>query len=403
MTTELTKGIKIMTSPEESVRLLAPSSVVEEVSRRAFLAGAGATVVGSSVFLTACGGDEDTSGSTGSSAEGPLEDQVFMYTWGEYDSPKVLKSFTKEFGPTMQLDSYNSNEQMISKLIAAKGTGGFDLVVPTGIFIPQMVENELLEPLDLSRLPNFKNVDEAYLNQPWDPENKYSVPKAWGTTGYAYDSSKISVEMSSWQDFMDVATGEASGQVSVLDDPGELCGIYFWANNINWNTTDEADLDACEDFMVNQLASHVKRFDSYPGGGGIAEGSYWLSHAWNGDARQGIIDSGSSDWKWVFPSPNSEIWMDNWSIPVGVKNPNAAYAWINYVLDTEVSLEELTYIGYHTAVKGIEPMAKEAGLERLDMVFFTEEQIATMQPGELNDAQQKRVDIMNKTKAAAGA
>ena len=117
--------------------------MVEEVSRRAFLAGAGATVVGSSIFLTACGGDEDTSGSTSGSAEGPLEDQVFMYTWGEYDNPKVLKSFTKEFGPTMQLDSYNSNEQMISKLIAAKGTGGFDLVVPTGPFVPQMVENEL--------------------------------------------------------------------------------------------------------------------------------------------------------------------------------------------------------------------------------------------------------------------
>jgi spermidine/putrescine transport system substrate-binding protein len=392
-----------MTTPEESVRLLAPSSVVEQVSRRAFLAGAGATVVGSSVFLTACGSDETSTGSTSGGADEPLEDQVFMYTWGEYDSPKVLKSFTKEYGPTLQLDSYNSNEQMISKLIAAKGTGGFDLVVPTGPFIPQMVDNDLLEELDLTRLPNFENVDEAYLNQPWDEGNKYSVPKAWGTTGYAYDSSKISKEMSTWQDFLDVATGEASGQVSILDSPDNLCGLYFWANDINWMTTDPAQLDACEDYMVNQMAPHVKRFDSYPGGGGIAEGSYWLSHAWNGDARQGIIDSGGNDWKWVFPGPRTEIWMDNWCIPVGVKNPNAAYAWINYVLDPKVSLAELSYIGYHTAVKGIEPAANEAGLERLDIVFFTPEQVETMESGELNDAQQRRVEISNKTKAAAGA
>ncbi|MDH4352935.1 MAG: spermidine/putrescine ABC transporter substrate-binding protein, partial [Actinomycetota bacterium] len=93
---------------------------------------------------------------------------------------------------------------------------------------------------------------------------------------------------------------------------------------------------------------------------------------------------------------------DNWCIPKGAPNPNAAYAWIDYVLDPGVSLKELSYIGYHTAIKGIEPAANEAGLDRLDIVFFTPEQIATMEAGELNDAQQKRVDIWNAMKAAAG-
>ena len=116
----------------------------------------------------------------------------------------------------------------------------------------------LLQELDLSRIPNFKNLDTPYTNQPWDPGNKHSVCKDWGSTGWIYDKSIVSTDVKTWQDFIDVAMGEASGNVSVLDAPADLCGIYFWANGIDWTTTDEAQLAACEDFMVNQFASHIK-------------------------------------------------------------------------------------------------------------------------------------------------
>ncbi len=94
--------------------------------------------------------------------------------------------------------------------------------------------------------------------------------------------------------------------------------------------------------------------------------------------------------------------MDTYAIPVGAPHPNAAYAWMDYLLQPEVSLKELEYIGYHTGVKDIQPLAEEAGVERLDIVFFTDEQVATMEPGELNDAQERRVEIYNKFKSAAG-
>lgn len=391
-------------SDNERVRILATPEATQRISRRAFLAGATVTAVGASTFITACGeGESEPTGGAGASP-GPIEDQLNMYTWGEYDSPKVLKQFTSEVGPELQVDSYNSNEEMIAKLVAAKGTSGFDIVVPTGPFIPQMAANDLLEQIDLSRLPNFANVDPNYTGQTWDPDNTYSVPKAWGTTGYVYDTTKIDREMATWQDFLDVATTIASGQTSVLDSPDNVCGLYFWANDIPWTTTDPAQLDAAEDYLVNTLAQHIKKFDSYPGGGGIPQGTYWLAHAWNGDARQGILSNDDPDqWKWVLPTPRTEIWMDNWCIVKGGPNPNAAYAWIDFVLDPAVSLAELEYIGYHTAIKDIQPAAEEAGLDRLDMVFFTDEQIATFEAGEINDAQQRRVDIWNATKAAAGA
>ena len=133
----------------------------------------------------------------------------------------------------------------------------------------------------------------------------------------------------------------------------------------------------------------------------MQNGNFGLVHAWNGDARLGIIQS-DDEWEWVFPGPMTEIWMDTYVVPVGAPHPNAAYAWMDYLLLPEISLKELEYIGYHTGVKDIQPMAEEAGLERLDMVFFSAEQVATMEPGLLNDAQDRRVEIYDKVKAAAG-
>jgi spermidine/putrescine transport system substrate-binding protein len=247
-------------------------------------------------------------------------------------------------------------------------------------------------------------MDPAFLGRSWDPENEYSVCKAWGTTGFVYDKTVITRELTDWNDFLDAAQNEASGKVSVLDDPAEVTGLYYWANGIDWNTTDEADLAACEEYIVNTLAPHISAFDSYPGGQAIPQATQVLMQAWNGDARIGIMESPDPDrWHWVLGSPATELWMDNWAIPVGAPHPEAAHAFIDWTMVPENQLLQVDYIGYHTGAAGIEEAASDAGLEMLDLVFFTEEPIATMQDGEVNDAQQRTVEIWNKAKAAAGA
>ncbi|MCZ3388779.1 MAG: spermidine/putrescine ABC transporter substrate-binding protein [Actinomycetia bacterium] len=391
-----------MTDSNEPIKILAPPAAVDRISRRLFMGGAAGAAVAGSALLSACG--EDAATDTSATPAGEIEDALNMFTWGEYNSPKVIKAFETENNLDFTLDSYNSNEQLIAKLSAAKGTAGYDIIVPTGPFIPALVENELVQELDLSRLKNFGNLEEQYKNQEWDPGNKYSICKDWGTTGYAYDTTKIDVEMSDWQDFLDVAMNQASGNVSILDSPDNVVGLWLWANDINWMTEETAQLDQCEEFLLNELAPHVKAFVSYPGGGDMQNGNFALVHAWNGDARQGILGVDNPDqWKWVFPGPRSEIWMDAYAIPVGAPHPNAAYAWMDHLLLPEVSLQELEYIGYNTGVKDIEPLAKDAGIERLDMVFFTDEQVASMETGVLNSAQDRRVEIYNKFKSAAGS
>ena len=386
-----------MARPDEGVRILASQGSAQRiVSRRGFLGGTAVAVFGGGFLLAACGEDG------GGGGEGDLEDQLNFYHWAAYDDPALFQKFTDEFGPTTQIDIYASNEEAIAKLEAAQGTAGYDIVVPTGVFIPLMVEKDLLEELDLSKIPNFSNLEAVYTDQPWDPGNKHSVCKDWGSTGWILDKNQITTPIATWQDFIDVAMGEASGNVSLLDAPNELAGLYFWANGIDWTTEDPADYDAYEAFMVDELAPHVKAFDSYPGIA-LTEGNYALSQVWNGDARQGLLAvDDATQFEWGLGAPETELWMDNWCIVKGAEHPEAAHAWINFILDPENSLTDLAFHGYNTGIEGVQERAEEEGFEFLDLVFFTEEQVATFRAGAVNSSLDRQVDIYNKAKAAAG-
>ncbi len=353
-----------MSSNNEPVKILAPESFRAKLSRRTLFQVGGAAA--GSAILAACGDDDvaseqldrrrdrgardhhgggsGTTPAAGTGAAGDVGDSgtglgvatgdwsrvvnkssgtLNMYTWGDYNDPDIVGSLAeKQLGIKMQVSYYTSNEDLITKLEASKGTSGFDVVVPTGPYVPQMIQNGLLEKFDKSKLPNMVNVDPIYMAQAWDPTNDYSVCKDWGSTGWFYDKTKIKTEIKTWQDFMDVCMGEGSKNCSVLDTPANLAGMYFWANGIDWNTEKKEDLDAYEAFIVDKFASHIKAFDSYPSDK-IAEGAYAVSMMWNGDARAAypkIVDAGGNvdDWVWglgVADTPNCG-WTTTASPPV---------------------------------------------------------------------------------------
>ena len=414
-----------MNEQTEPFRVLMSSGTAHrlagELSRRKLLGVSGSVAL--AAFLAACGndkkdsaagssttGNDSTSSSAGSSSAsssasepatgGGSSGSFKLFTWAEYDDPDLMASFGN-----IEITIFNSNEEAIQKLVSAGGNGGFDMVCPTGVFIPQMVAEGLLEELDVSRLANFKNLDPAYANQTWDPGNKHSVCKNWGTTGWIYDKSVVTTEIKTWADFIQVAMTEASGQTSVLDTSTNVCGMFFWANGMDWNTTDPDELAACEDFLVNEFATHIKAFDSYPGIN-LTQGNYALSMVWNGDARQGlnaVVAAGGNadDFAWAIGGPETELWMDNWCIMNGAANLDACYAFIDFILDPANSATDVQFHGFNTGVLGSRE-ALPADTPYLEMVYFTDEEVARMRSGSL-DNQEFVVNIYNKVKAAAGA
>ena len=417
----------MMSNDKKQLKMLAPEGFREKLSRRAFLQG-GTAVAGFALIAAACGSsDSATDGSTADSTASDAASTdglasgdwsrvinqssgtLAMYTWGDYNDPELVGALAEStLGVTMKVDYFASNEDLITKLSTSGGASGFDIVVPTGPYIPQMIEKGLIQKLDKSLIPNMVNVDPNYLAQAWDPTNEYSVCKNWGTTGYIYDTTKISKKMANWQDFLDVCMGEASGNCAVIDAAPNYCGPWFWANGIDWNTEKPEDLDACEKFLVEEFAQHIKAFDSYPSTK-LAEGAFSIAMAWNGDARQAytrIEEAGGNpdDWKWVLGAPETELWMDNYCIAAGAPNAEAANAWINWDLIPEISIKDLSYHGYHTGMKNMSTLISEVApdLTRGDMIFFGDDQVSTMRTQVITPALDRLIDILNKSKAKAG-
>jgi spermidine/putrescine transport system substrate-binding protein len=438
-----------MSSNEEPIKILAPQSFRRTLSRRTLFQAGGAAA--GLAILAACGDDKvstsntpapgtaagGTTGGTAAAGAAPAggasdvgdsgtklgvapgdysrvtnksSGNLSMYTWGAYNDPDIVGALAeKDLAIKMKVDYYTSNEDLITKLQASKGTTGFDIVVPTGPYIPQMIQNGLLEKFDKTKLPNMVNVDPNYLAQAWDPTNDYSVCKDWGSTGWFYNKTLIKTEIKTWTDFISVCQGEGSKNCAVLDTPANIAGMYFWANGIDWNTTKAEDLDAAEKFLVNDFATHIKAFDSYPSTK-LAEGAYAVAMAWNGDARAAyadIADAGGNvdDWVWGLGAPLTELWMDNYSIAAGSPNPDAAHAWIDWILIPEVSIKDLDFHGYNSGLKGMDQLltSLKPDLKHGDMIFFADELIKTMRTQQITSAQDRLTDIYNKIKAAAGS
>jgi spermidine/putrescine transport system substrate-binding protein len=377
---------------QRPVRVLIPEAMKSSLTRRTFLGGTAA--LGVTAFLAAC--------SSGSGGGGSSSGGLNIYTWGEYDDPAVLTDFTSAKGPKITLDSYGSNPEMIAKLSAAKGTTGYDICVPTHSNIQQMVTAGLLTELDHTKLPNMKNLNPKVVNTPFDPGNKYSVCKDWGSTGYVYDTTVIKRDLTSWKDFLDAAQKEASGSFSLLEDQNEVAYTYFWANRIDENTTDPGHIAAYRSFILDKIAPHVQAFESSTNAS-ISSSARTLIHCWNGDARLGMLANAEPDrYKWVWPSEGANLWQDNWAIVKGAPHEDAAYEFINYVLDPVVSLKELTYIGYNTGIEGIEEAAKKADIKRPDMVFISDDIMKKLVYSQMNSADGTIIGIYDELKAAAG-
>ncbi|WP_448070532.1 ABC transporter substrate-binding protein [Georgenia yuyongxinii] len=387
-------------SSHEPIKALIPREMLGRgVGRRAFLGGAGALSL--TAFLAACSGNGSAGSSDGSGGGGGSK-TLNMYSWAGYNDPAVIEDFTSRSGISITVDSYGSNPELAAKLNAARGTSGYDICVPTHSYVKQLAEQGLIQELDHSRLPNFANLDPGVSDTSFDPGSKYSVCKAWGSTGFVYDTTVIQRELTSWADFLDAAQNEASGSVSLMEDQKECMFIYMFANGLPPNTTDQAHLDAYREYFLANVAPHVQAFASATNAS-VANNERALIHCWNGDARLGIMSNADPErYRWVWPSEGANIWQDNYSIVEGAQNLDAAYEFINDQLDPDISLQELSYLGYNTGVAGIEDAAIEAGVERPEMIFIDAERMKKLKYSEITEVDQFIISTFDEIRAAAG-
>ncbi|QUL78416.1 MULTISPECIES: spermidine/putrescine ABC transporter substrate-binding protein [unclassified Brevibacterium] len=380
------------------ISVLAPKSQVPTISRRSALAGFGVLGLGA---LSACGATTKMAESP--APDGEIESKLNLYSWGDYDSPDLLGTFNDDFDVLLQVDSYGSNEELIAKLSSSRGTSGYDVVVPTGSDLVRFTSHDLLQPLDMSLIPNFEHMDPNFIAQDFDPKNEYTICKAWGTTGYAYRTDVITRPMESWQDFIDAAQDEAAGRTSLLSDAWEVAAIGLAARGYGLNSTDERELEEARKIIVDEVAPNVRAYFG-SASTGMIQGSFDLMQSYNGDARQGFgeVDN-PEDWEFVFPTPSANLWMDCWAIATGAPHPDAAHAFINFMIAEENAMTQIEYIGYPIGVRGSEEKARNEGFEGLDLIFPDQKILDRLVASEFNEGTQARVDILTAAQRRSGA
>lgn len=385
-----------MSTDNETPKVLMSASTLDalhkRLNRRSLFAGAGLALGGG--LLAACGRTtrvEVIVPGNGESTRGQVERRLRLFSFANYSDPDVLDTWGD-----IDVTVYNSNEDLIRKLTAANGNGGFDVVVPSGQYIPEMARAGLLEKLDLERLSNFSALDPAVIDQPWDRGNRYSVCKDWGTTGWIYDKRVVTSPIETWNDFIAAAQGAASGNVSLLDVAQNLGGLYFWANGIDWTDPSSDELDALEGFLLDDMAPHVKALDGSPSKYATQE-PYALSQAWSGEIyimKNALAEAGEdpSNFVWGVGAPETELWMDNWAIVKGARHLDAAYDFIDYMLDPLSGYRETLWNGSPTGQKGLEAMVPP-DTPFIEDLFFTDDEISRMRQAKRTKHDARLVEI----------
>ena len=270
-------------------------------------------------------------------AAGNLGDTLAFTTWPNYFAQENFDNFTKDTGVNINVSVFGSNEEMLAKLQA--GGTGWDVFVPTNYTISTYHELDLIEPLDLARLPAFdpSTHDPRFIGAGKVDGTLYAVPKDWGTTGYVVNTDKVKGEMTTWKEFWDRARGDLTGRVMVHDYQLTTIGNALKYFGYSFNSVDPKELADAEKLLI-EVKPHLFAINSdyQPS---MRNGDAWASVAWTGDGKQ--LNRDIPAMQYVLGKEGGEIWTDHYAIPKGAPNREAAYAFIDYILTPEINAKEV--------------------------------------------------------------
>lgn len=275
-----------------------------------------------------------------------IGDRVILATWPNYHDQANFDAFTDATGAAVQVNVFGSNEEMLAKLQA--GGSGWDVFVPTNYTITTYVGEDLIEPLDVSKLSNYDAgaFDPRFSDAGSVDGTLYAVPKNWGTTGFAVNTAHDGGNaLTTWKDFFDRTMDDFSGRTMVHDYQLTTIGNALKYFGYSFNSVDPAELADAEKLLID-VKPHLFAISSdyQPA---MRSGDAWLTICWTGDGKQ--LNADIPEIAYVLGREGGELWSDYYAIPKGAPHRDAAYALINHMLDPEVNAREVLAHGYPVA------------------------------------------------------
>ncbi|MCS6782193.1 MAG: spermidine/putrescine ABC transporter substrate-binding protein [Gloeomargarita sp. SKYBB_i_bin120] len=261
-----------------------------------------------------------------------------VYNWATYIAPQVLTDFEKKFNVRIKYDTFDSPDTLYAKL--KPGNPGYDVIFPSDYMVNRMIQEQMLIPLALDKLPNRVHLGKRFQNLPYDPGGRYSVPYLWGTQGIGYNRRQTGKVIDSWQAMFD-----PQYRVAWQEESRATLGAVLIALGLNPNTTDPAEINRARDWLI-QHRGNVVAFAPDTGEELLNQGEVTLAFENSGDVFQ--VMAQNPDIAYAIPKEGAILWVDAMAIPKGAPHVELAHAFINYLLDPEVAAQIANYTHYAT-------------------------------------------------------
>jgi len=284
-----------------------------------------------------------------------------VYNWVDYIGETTLVDFEKETGIKVVYDTYDAAETVEAKLMAGKS--GYDTVVNASISLPLLVQAGIVQKVDKTKLPNYKNLDPNILKimNNFDPGNEYGVPYMWGSVGITYNTDMIKERMADAPmqslDMLfkpELAKKWADCGISVLDSPGDILPMALAYLGKDPNTDNPADYDALVE-AFKPVRQYIKTFDSANYLNALPNKELCMVFNWSGDyanAKSRAADAGVEiNLAYAIPETGSPTWFDVWTMPADAAHVENTYKFLDYMLRPEVIAAATDFTYYANANK----------------------------------------------------
>ncbi|TDS87089.1 putrescine transport system substrate-binding protein [Rahnella sp. BIGb0236] len=299
------------------------------------------------------------------------EKTLHIYNWSDYIAPNTVPDFQKETGIKVVYDVFDSNEVLEGKLMA--GSTGFDLVVPSASFLERQLAAGVFQPLDKSKLPNYKNMDPDLLKMvaQHDPGNKYAIPYLWATTGIGYNVDKVKAilgkdaPVDSWDLVLKPENLEKlkSCGVSFLDAPAEIYATVLNYLHLDPNSTKASDYTGAANDLLLKLRPNIRYFHSSQYINDLANGDICVAIGWAGDVMQASNRAKEAkngvNVAYSIPKEGALAFFDVFAIPADAKNLDEAYQFLNYLMEPKVIAQISNTVYYASGNKAATPLVNE--------------------------------------------
>lgn len=264
-----------------------------------------------------------------------------LYLPGEYLGENVISDFEKQYGVRVIVENFDSNEMMYTKLMAGDR---YDVIIPSDYMIERLMNEDFLQPLDKSMIPNMENMSDAVLGMSYDPDNTYSIPYFWGSVGLVYNHENVDpavIESEGWEVLRNT---DYAGHIYIYDSERDSFMMAFKALGYSMNTEDPNEINGAYEWLLqmNNTMSPVYVTDEVIDG--MMNGYKDIAVVYSGDAA--VVLDENEDMSFYMPSQGTNIWCDAMVIPQNAENPKLAHEFINYMLTYEAAFDNTETVGY---------------------------------------------------------